>query len=253
MSETKGLQGKIAVVTGSTKGIGRAIAQAYVHSGARVAIISRNREDCERVASEMQAEGGQAAAFPCDVTRSDDFRLVLQKVKELWGGLDILVNNAGSAITQRAIDLTEEEWDKVVDLDLKSVFFCSQAAARLMIPQKHGKIINIASILGLVGAPGLLPYCAAKGGVVNMTRALACEWARFGIQVNALCPGYVMTDINRDKLSEEKVMAALLAKTPAGRLGNVEDMTGAAVFLASPASDYMTGQSLTVDGGWTAI
>lgn len=253
MKQRKQLQGKIAVVTGSTKGIGRAIAQAYVEAGAKVAIVSRNRIDCERVAAELQGDKIATAAFPCDVTRIEDFRNLIEAVSDLWGGLDILVNNAGSAITQRAIDLTEAEWDQVVNLDLKSVFFCSQAAARSMIPRRKGKIVNIASILGLVGAPGLLPYCAAKGGVVNMTRALAIEWARFGIQVNALCPGYVMTDINRDKLSDEKVMTSLLGKTPAGRLGEAGDITGAAVFLASEAADYMTGQALTVDGGWTAI
>jgi NAD(P)-dependent dehydrogenase (short-subunit alcohol dehydrogenase family) len=205
------------------------------------------------VARQFREAGGEAVATPCDVTKVEDFRKVIRTVVELWGKIDILVNNAGTAITQKAVDLTEEEWDRVVDLDLKSVFFCAQAAAREMITRKSGKIINVASILGLVGGNGLVPYCAAKGGVVNLSRALASEWAKQGIQVNALCPGYVITDINKDKLSDDKVQAFLLSKTPAGRLGTVGDMTGAVLFLASSVSDYMTGQALTVDGGWTAI
>jgi len=248
-----GLNGKVAVVTGATRGIGNAIAEALLGAGVKVAVVSRNGEDCERVARQFREAGGEAVATPCDVTKVEDFRKVIRTVVELWGKIDILVNNAGTAITQKAVDLTEEEWDRVVDLDLKSVFFCAQAAAREMITRKSGKIINVASILGLVGGNGLVPYCAAKGGVVNLSRALASEWAKQGIQVNALCPGYVITDINKDKLSDDKVQAFLLSKTPAGRLGTVGDMTGAVLFLASSVSDYMTGQALTVDGGWTAI
>lgn len=254
MSNTEaGVAGKVAIVTGATRGIGQAIALSYAAAGIKVAIVSRNAADCEQAAQVIRQAGGAAMAASCDVTRIEDFRQLVGRVVEHWGGLDIIVNNAGTAITRKAIDLSETEWDQVVDLDLKSVFFCAQAAARVMIPRQSGKIINIASILGLVGGNGLVPYCAAKGGVVNLTRALASEWARYGIQVNSLCPGYVITDINREKLGDEKAQAPLLAKTPAGRLGQVGDMTGAALFLASPASDYMTGQALTVDGGWTAI
>ena len=248
-----GVTGKVAIVTGATRGIGQAIAQAYAAAGIKVAVVSRSAADCEQAARAINETGGAAMAAHCDVTQVAAFRQVVEQVVDRWGRLDIMVNNAGTAITRKAIDLSEEEWDRVVDLDLKSVFFCAQSAARVMIPQQSGKIINVASILGLVGANGLIPYCAAKGGVVNLSRALASEWARYGIQVNSLCPVYVITDINREKLSDEKTQAALLAKTPAGRLGQVGDMTGAALFLASPASDYMTGQSLTVDGGWTAI
>ena len=248
-----GVAGKVAIVTGATRGIGQAIARAYATAGIKVAVVSRSAADCEQSVREINDNGCVAMSAPCDVTQLAAFRKVVEQVVAHWGRLDILVNNAGTAITRKAIDLSEEEWDQVVDLDLKSVFFCAQSAARVMITQRSGKIINVASILGLVGANGLIPYCAAKGGVVNLSRALASEWARYGIQVNSLCPGYVITDINREKLSDEKAQAGLLAKTPAGRLGQVEDMTGAELFLASPASDYMTGQALTVDGGWTAI
>ncbi len=248
-----GVIGKVAIVTGATRGIGQAIALTYAAAGIKVAVVSRSAVDCGQTAQAIKEAGGEAMAASCDVTRIEEFRLLVDRVVDHWGGLDIMMNNAGTAITRKAIDISEDEWDRVVDLDLKSVFFCAQAAARVMIPRKSGKIINIASILGLVGGNGLVPYCAAKGGVVNLTRALASEWARYGIQVNSLCPGYVITDINRDKLGDEKMQAPLLAKTPAGRLGQVGDMTGAALFLASSASDYMTGQALTVDGGWTAI
>jgi NAD(P)-dependent dehydrogenase (short-subunit alcohol dehydrogenase family) len=248
-----GVVGKVAIVTGATRGIGQAIALAYAKAGIKVAVVSRSAVDCEQAAQAIRETGGEAMAAPCDVTQIEEFRLLVARVVERWGKLDIMMNNAGTAITRKAIDLSEEEWDRVLDLDLKSVFFCAQAAARVMIPHKSGKIINIASILGLVGGNGLVSYCAAKGGVVNLTRALANEWARYGIQVNCICPGYVITDINRDYLGNEKAQAPLLAKTPAGRLGQVGDMTGAALFLASSAADYMTGQALTVDGGWTAI
>ena len=216
-----GVTGKVAIVTGATRGIGQAIARTYAASGIKVAVVSRSAADCEQAARDINETGGAAMAAHCDVTQVAAFKKVVEQVVERWGRLDIMVNNAGTAITRKAIDLSEEEWDRVVDLDLKSVFFCAQSAARVMIPRQSGKIINVASILGLVGANGLIPYCAAKGGVVNLSRALASEWARYGIQVNSLCPGYVITDINREKLSEEKTQAALLAKTPAGRLGQV--------------------------------
>lgn len=247
-----GLAGKTAVITGSTRGIGRGIAAAMAEAGARVVVISRSAEDCRRVAGELAADGRDALGIAADVTRRQDIDSLIDKVLHQYGRIDILVNNAGTAITKRAEDILEEEWDKVINLDLKSVFLCSQAAGREMIKQKSGKIINIASMLGLVGEKMVLPYCAAKGGVIQMTRALALEWAKHNIQVNALCPGYVLTDINAAELQKEKNFNYITGKTPAGRLGTVDDVSGAAVFLASRSADFMTGQTLTVDGGWTA-
>ena len=246
------LQGQVAVVTGSTRGIGRGIAECLGKAGASVVIVGRSREACERVAADLTAMGITALAAWADVTKVEEVEHLMQKTEDAFGRIDILVNNAGGALTHKAEDITEEEWDQVLDLDLKSVFFCSQLAGRRMIRQQRGKIINTASIMGQVGQKLTLTYCAAKSGVVGLTRALALEWARHNIQVNALCPGFVLTSINEEAMKDEKIFNATLRKIPAGRLGQVSDMVGAVLFLASEASDYMTGQTLTVDGGWTA-
>ena len=246
------LQGKVAVVTGSTRGIGRGIAECLGKAGASVVIVGRSREACERVAADLTAMGITALAAWADVTKVEEVEHLMQKTEDAFGRIDILVNNAGVALTHKAENITEEEWDQVLNLDLKSVFFCSQRAGRRMIQQQRGKIINTASIMGQVGQKLTLTYCAAKAGVVGLTRALALEWARHNIQVNALCPGFVLTSINEEAMKDEKIFNATLRKIPAGRLGQVSDMVGAVLFLASEASDYMTGQTLTVDGGWTA-
>jgi NAD(P)-dependent dehydrogenase (short-subunit alcohol dehydrogenase family) len=246
------LKGKSAIVTGSTKGIGRAIAEGLAGAGADVVIVSRNQADCDTVAAAIRGMGSDALGGAADVTRPGDIERLVRAALERFGKIDVLVNNAGGAITKKAVDITEEDWDRVVDLDLKSVFFCSQAVGREMIRRSGGKIINIASILGLVGEKMVLPYCAAKGGVIQMTRALALEWAKHNIQVNAVCPGYVVTAINAAEFSNEKVYRHIVDKIPAGRLGETRDMVGAVIFLAAGASDFMTGQTITVDGGWTA-
>lgn len=246
------LANKVVIVTGSTKGIGNAIAIAMAQAGADIVVVSRNQTDCNQVAWQIRELGRRAIGIAADVTKNGDIQNLLDKTIEYFGQVDILVNNAGSAITKKAEDITEAEWDQVVNLDLKSVFFCSQIIGRKMIEQKRGKIINIASVLGLVGEKMVSPYCAAKGGVIQLTRALALEWARYNIQVNALCPGYVLTAINASEFSNEKIYNYIVRKIPQGKLGAVSDMTGAAIFLASNAANYMTGQHLTVDGGWTA-
>lgn len=246
------LDGKVAIVTGATRGIGYALATALARAGADVAVVARSAGDCARVAGELAGHGVRTLAAPADLSDMAAIEGMVAATVAAFGRVDVLVNNAGNAVTRRAEDITEAEWDKVLNLDLKSVFFASQAAGRQMIRQKSGKIINVASILGLVGERMVAPYCAAKGGVVQLTKALALEWARHNIQVNALCPGYVETAINTAELQDEKVRRYIVGKTAAGRLGLAEDMAGAAVFLASAASDYMTGQTLTIDGGWTA-
>lgn len=253
MKDGMRLDGKAAIVTGATRGIGYALAMALAKAGADVAVVARSAADCERVADELAAHGVRTLAAPADITSLAAIEGMVAKTVKAFGRVDVLVNNAGNAVTRRAEDITEEEWDKVLSLDLKAVFFACQAAGRQMIGQgQGGKIINVASVLGLVGEKLVAPYCAAKGGVIQLTRALALEWARHGIQVNALCPGYVETAINAAELADEKVRRYIVGKTAMGRLGLAEEMAGAAVFLASAASDYMTGQTLTIDGGWTA-
>lgn len=246
------LKNKVAIVTGSTKGIGRGIVEGLAKAGADVVIVSRNQDDCNQVAEKIKEFGHDALPVATDVTNLNAIEELVKKVTEYYGKIDILVNNAGSAITKKAEDLTEADWDRVLNVDLKGVFFCAQAVGRQMISQKQGKIINLASILGLVGDRQVLPYCVSKGGVIQMTKALALEWAKHNIQVNALCPGYVITPMNEADLNNEKIHNHIIKKIPMRRLGEIGDMVGAAVFMASNASDYMTGQTLVVDGGWTA-
>jgi len=251
-NNTIDLSGKVAIVTGSTKGIGFGLALALAKAGADITVVSRNQSDCEKAAQTIQAVGRQALPVAADITKQNDIKNLVEKTLDHFGQIDILVNNAGTAITKRAEEITEEDWDRVLNVDLKGVFFCAQAVGRQMIAQKQGKIINIASIMGLVGDRQILPYCAAKGGVVQMTKALALEWARYNIQVNALCPGYVKTPMNQEDLAQEKIYNHIIKKIPMRRLGEISDLIGATVFLASNFSDYMTGQTLVIDGGWTA-
>ena len=247
------VKGKVCVITGSPKGIGKAIAEALAENGGTVVICSRKQNECDAVAAEIREKyGADAIGVSADITKSEAIENLFNTVMEKYGRVDVLVNNAGSAITKRAEDLTEEDFDHVLALDLRAVFFCSQAAGKIMIQQKSGKIISIASVLGVVADKQVLPYCVAKGGVLQMTRALALEWAKHNIQVNAICPGYVITELNRKELTDEKIGGGLLRKTAMRRFGEVEEIAGAAVYLASDASSYTTGEPIIVDGGWCA-
>ena len=246
------LDGKVAIITGSTKGIGRGIAEGLAQAGANIVVVSRHQDECDAAAAEIQKFGVQAIGIKTDVTKQDEIDNLITKTVEKFGHLDIMINNAGSAVTKKAEELTEDDWNRVINVDMKAVFFCAQAAGRVMIQQNHGKIINVASMLGLIAEKQVLPYCVAKGGVIQMTKALALEWARYNIQVNAICPGYVVTAINEKELNEPKVFKHITGKIPMRRFGQVDDIAGLAVYLASPASDYMTGQPVVIDGGWTA-
>lgn len=252
MEAPSNLKGKVALVTGSTKGIGRGIVGSLASAGADVVVVSRNQEDCNRVADEIKRHGNDALPVAADLTDLDAIEKLVEKTVRHYGRIDILVNNAGASLTKRAEEITEADWDRILNIDLKSVFFCAQIAGRQMIAQKSGKIINVASILGLVGDRQVLPYCVAKGGVIQMTKALALEWAKYNIQVNTICPGYVITPMNEADLKDEKIFNHIIRKIPMRRLGDVDDMVGAVNFLASQATNYMTGQSLVIDGGWTA-
>ncbi|MFH1833657.1 MAG: glucose 1-dehydrogenase [bacterium] len=247
------LSGKVAAVTGSTRGIGYGFALGLARQGADLVVTSRDQQDCEAVAEEIRALGRGVLAKSCDVTDRRSVEDLAEAVVGEFGRIDVLVNNAGTALTKLAEDLAEEDWDRVIDVDLKGVFLCSTVFGRRMIAQRAGTIVNIASVLGLVGDKQILPYCVAKGGVVQMTRALALEWAKHNIRVNALCPGYVKTPMNEaDIMGNDKIYKHIISKTPMRRLGEVEELIGPLVFLASDASSYMTGQTLVVDGGWTA-
>ncbi|MDK2919934.1 MAG: hypothetical protein PWQ37_2667 [Candidatus Petromonas sp.] len=246
------LSGKVAIVTGATKGLGYGMALGLAQAGADIVVVSRTPADCEKVASEIIAMGRDALALPTDVSKQESIQNLVDRTVEKFEKIDILVNNAGTAVTQKAEDLTEEDWDRVININLKGVFMLAQAVGREMIKQKRGKIINIASIFGFVGDKAVLPYLASKGGVLQLTRGLALEWAKHNIQVNAVAPGYVMTPMNEKELSEQKIYKYITSKIPMRRLGEISEIAGAVVYLASEAANYVTGSTIVVDGGWLA-
>lgn len=247
------LTGKVAVVTGGTRGLGYGMALTLAHYGADVVVASRTAGACARVADELRALGVRALGIPCDVTDNAQIRRLIDTTAAELGGPDIMVCNAGIGRTRPALEFSEEEWDDVVDVNLRAVFFCCQYAARAMKAQgRGGRIINISSAGGVVGAKGVASYCASKGGVVNLTRALALEWGRYGITVNAVCPGYVPTDINKKQLDDPKIRTAIENMTAFRRLGRVEEIAAPVLFLASDAASYITGHALVVDGGASA-
>lgn len=250
------LDDRVAVITGSGSGIGEAAAWALARSGAGVVIteLPDRFERAQAIATGIQRETGRRTlALPLDVTRTDQIEATMERVETELGSIDILVNSAGVNRTKPALEISEDDWDFVLGVNLKGLFFCCQAAGRKMIPRGRGKIVNLASINGVVGFYKRAPYCASKGGVVNLTRELAVEWASSGVNVNAVGPTYTETPLTIPTLSDPETRAEILRRTPMGRIGQVSDIVGAIVFLASPASDLITGQTLLVDGGWTAM
>jgi gluconate 5-dehydrogenase len=248
------LAGKVAVVTGSSRGIGRAIAEGLAGAGAAVTVNGRNPETTQTVADAIAAAGRKSLAVPADVSKAADIDRLIQTTIARFGRIDILVNSAGiSPYYKPAETMTEAEWDEVIAVNLKGVFLCCQAAGRVMIPQKSGRIINIGSIGGQVALPRLVAYCAAKGAVNQITRVLAVEWAPHHILVNAISPGYVETDLTKGLRENPTRQHTLLRHVPVGRLGKPEEVVGAAIYLASDAASYVTGQMLAVDGGWLAL
>ncbi len=246
------LKGKVAIVTGGNKGLGKTIALTLAEAGADIAIVGRNHELNRQTAAEIEQLGRRAVGYSVDLYNIPAIPELMGKIADHFGRIDILVNNAGTSTTKRAIEVIEEEWDSVMDLNAKSLFFCCQAAAKVMIAQGAGKIINIASIAGAVGEVGISPYTASKGAVINLTRSLALEWVRHGIHVNAIGPAYIKTDLNAQQLDNPKVLDKIIEKTPMRRLGQAEEMSGTVLLLASEASSYITGQTFFVDGGWLA-
>lgn len=250
------VDGKVALVTGGGSGIGRSLAAGLAEFGADVAIteVPDRIALAESVAREIAAASGRRViAVPLDVRVISQIGMAVERVVAELGGLDILVNNAGVQRARPSLDVTEEDWDYVVDVDLKGVFFVAQAAARVMIAAgRGGRVINMASINGLVGYYNRAAYCAAKGGVVNLTRQLAVEWASHAINVNAIAPTYIETPLTAPTFAAPGVRDDIIRRTPLGRIGQTEDLVGAVVYLASPAASLVTGQTLAVDGGWTA-
>lgn len=243
------IQGQRAIVTGAARGIGRAITFALAEEGCHVVIADVDLAAAQETAGEILRQGGKAEAIRVDVTRADEIRTRIDEAVGLLGGLDILVNNAGVIGSSGALDTTEEEWDRVITVNLKGVFFCSQGAMRHLVPARRGKIVNVASIAGKRGGGilGTVVYAASKAGVIGLTKALAREAAPFGINVNAVCPGITITDMTRDLYAIHQEHC--LRQIPLGRPGRPEDVAKAVLFLASPDADYITGEIMDVDGG----
>ncbi|MFB9330729.1 SDR family NAD(P)-dependent oxidoreductase [Paenibacillus aurantiacus] len=246
------IRGKIAIVTGASKGIGYGLAKSIAAAGAIVAVTARDKASLAPLLDEIGQAGGQAAAYELDVRSVAQIRSVFEQVAADFGRLDIVVNNAGVGDGMPAEDITEEYWDDMIDVNLKGVFFCCQAAGRIMLAQGHGKIVNVSSQVSIVGIPEGAAYCASKGGVNQLTKVLALEWSNRGVCVNAVGPTFIYTPGTAERLDEPEFRANVLSRIPAGRIGTIDDVAGAVIYLASPASDLVTGTLLLVDGGWTA-
>jgi 2-deoxy-D-gluconate 3-dehydrogenase len=244
------LSGKVAIVTGANTGIGQGVAVALAEAGADIALVGRS--PAEETAEMVRAAGQRAAIIDADLATIAPVGGIVERTVAELGRLDILVNNAGIIRRADALDFSEEDWDAVIDTNLKSLFFLAQAGARHMVAQGGGKIINIASLLSFQGGIRVASYTASKSGVAGLTRLLANEWAAKGTNVNAIAPGYIATNNTAALQADEVRNRQILERIPAGRWGQPGDLGGAAVFLASSASDYVHGQILAVDGGWLA-
>jgi 2-deoxy-D-gluconate 3-dehydrogenase len=248
------LTGKVAVVTGGGKGIGRAIVDALADAGADVAVVGRQLPPLEEAVAALEAKGRRGRAYSLDLREVGDIRRIVPSVVDDLGDLDILVNNAGVQLLAAAEELSEQDFDETIDVNLKAPFFCSQEAARYWIGKgRGGKIVNITSIWADVGFPQFSAYCASKGGLLLVTRAFTSEWARHGINVNAVGPTLIVTDMTRSLSEDPQFRDVYMHKLPPGRFGRPEEVAAAVVFLAGPGSDFIHGQQLMVDGGYTAI
>jgi len=247
-----GLGGAVALITGSSGGIGLALARGLAQAGARVVINGRTAETVKAAADGLRAEGAEVFESVFDVTESASVGPVVAEIEDKFGPIDILVNNAG--IQRRGVleDYPEETWRELMRANLDSVFYVSQPVARRMIARKKGSIVNIGSVQSELARFNIAPYTASKGGVKMLTKGMATDWGRHGLRVNAIAPGYFKTPLNKALVEDEKFSAWLSARTPMGRWGDVEELVGAAVFLASPASSFVNGHILYVDGGITA-
>ncbi|MBI3089310.1 MAG: glucose 1-dehydrogenase [Candidatus Tectomicrobia bacterium] len=246
------LQGKIAVVTGGGRGLGRAIAEGFAEAGADVVLVARTQAQLDAAARHIEGLGRRAHPVAADVTKRRDVEHVVAEAVQRFGQIDILANVAGMNIEGPSAEQTEEDWDAVLAVNLKGCYLGCQTVGRHMIERGGGRIINMSSIGGLIGIARNSAYTAAKAGIIMLSRSLAVEWARYRINVNALCPGYFITDINRDYFASESGQAFIKRFIPLRRTGQIEEIKGAAIFLASPASNFMTGSALVIDGGQTA-
>ena len=245
------LTGKVAMVTGSTKGLGENSAMALAKAGADVAVCGRNAADLKRVSEAIKGLGRDSEGFAFDVTSKMSVHEGVDRILERFGKIDILMNNAGLNHREPVIDYPEEAWDLVISTNLKGYFLVTQAVAPHMLESGYGKVINISSILGKIALPNQLAYASAKGGVEQMTKVMALEWAKQGVRVNAIGPTYFETEMVKPIRDDPERFNFINTRTPMGRWGYLPEMEGIVIFLAAPASDFITGQTIYIDGGWT--
>jgi NAD(P)-dependent dehydrogenase (short-subunit alcohol dehydrogenase family) len=250
---TRPLSGRVAVVTGASRGIGRAIALALAEAGADVAVAARAQAELEETAHAAGRHGVRALPFPTDVAAYPAVERLMAQTVDALGRLDVVVNNAGIARVAPLADAALEDWRAILDVNLSGVFYGCRAAAPYLLRQQRGKVINLASVLAAVALPGYTMYSATKGAVIALTRTLAAEWARHNVQVNAIAPGWFVTDMNEAAFADPKIHARLTRDVPARRTGRVEEIGPLAVYLASAGSDFMTGQTIFLDGGQTVV
>lgn len=246
------LDGKVAVITGASKGIGRDLAIMLAGAGARVAVVARDVTALETLAAEIEETGGEAHAVALDVGRVDQIEPAFRHIRDHLGSVDILVNNAGLGANHPAETVTESDWDEMMAINLKGLFFCCQAAGRIMLEQGSGRIVNMSSQAGVVGIRDHAVYSASKGGVNLLTKVLALEWSSRGVTVNAVAPTFIYTPGTAERLDQPEYLARVLDRIPIGRVGSTTDVAAAVIYLASPAGGMVTGHVLLVDGGWTA-
>lgn len=247
------LEGRRALVTGSSQGIGHALATGLAAAGATVVLNGRNEEKLEKAAEDLRAAGHTVHARAFDVSDSKAGAIAVDAIEREIGPIDILVNNAGMTRRMPTEDLPDEIWHEIIRTNLDSVFFMSRAVGRHMIDRKRGSIINICSVMSELGRPTIVPYTASKGGVKMMTKGLAADWGKHGIRVNGIGPGYFKTPLNEALIKDQTFSAWVASRTPLGRWGDVDELVGAAVFLASDAASFVTGHILYVDGGMTSV
>lgn len=246
------LEGRVAIVTGASRGLGRAMALALAEAGADVAVAARSEPELAETAAAVEKLGRRALAIRTDVTVYAEVEALVERTATTLGRLDIVVNNSGVAAVKPLAEMPPEDFRRSVEVNLVGVFNGCRAAAGRLIAQRSGKIINLSSMLGAAGLPGYVAYSASKGGVIALTRALGVEWARYNVQVNAMAPGWIVTDMNREAFDDTRVRERLLRDVPARRTGRVDEVGPLVVYLASSASDYMTGQTVFLDGGHSA-
>lgn len=247
------LTGKVAITVGGSGGLGTEVSLGLARAGADVIPMSRNLENNQRLAHEIEALGRRSLGLSVDILDRQQVDQAVGQIMEKFGHIDILVNAAGALAKKPFLEYTEEDWDRVMDTNLKGMFIVSQAVGKIMVEQKAGKIINFASMGSFLGITRSSAYCASKGGVVQLTKVLAGEWGPYGVNVNAIAPGWFKTQLNQHFLGQPEVQAKICGDTPLRRYGKAQDLVGAVVFLASPASDFVTGATLSVDGGYLSL